>query len=432
MGEFNTNKSYKLNLLIKFLLLLNFLLSIYLIYKVNFFLNSRYLNHYYIYFFLNLLIYFFLIYLLKINVEKKKNYLTLFVSIVISLYLIEFVLRVLNIVEYRSKYEIYKTLEKQNSDIKVAIPPNVYMEKTQGDFIPLSGISNKITLMCNENNYWAQFNSDRYGFNNNDNNWDERIDNVLIGDSFGYGACVNQNENISFYLKEKFEMNTINLSYEGNGPLLEYASYIEYAKNIEYNNLIWLYFEGNDLNDLSKEIKNPILNKYLKKKNFNQNLINIDNYKNQQLNEFLNFEKKFLKIEKKKYKLFFGFIKLNSLRYLTKIHKLNFNKSKNNFCNLDTLENFFQIIKNVNFDLKMKNKKMLFVYLPDKNSFIENNNESICKNKIVKFLNNNKINYIDLIELKNMNNFDILKNFPVHLNKTAYQKVSEKIFKKLK
>ena len=106
MGELNTNKNYKLNLFIKLLLFLNFILSLYLIYKVNFFINTSYLHHYDIYFFLNLFIYFFFIYLLKINIEKK-NYLTLFISFVISLYLIEIVLRSLNIVEYR-KFEILK------------------------------------------------------------------------------------------------------------------------------------------------------------------------------------------------------------------------------------------------------------------------------------------------------------------------------------
>ena len=79
----------------------------------------------------------------------------------------------------------------------------------------------------------------------------------------------------------------------------------------------------------------------------------------------------------------------------------------------------------------MKNKKMLFVYLPGKESFIYKNNENKCKKEIVKFLNHNKIHYIDLIELKNINDFDILKNFPAHLNKNAYEKVSEQIFKKL-
>ena len=72
MGELNTNKNYKLNLFIKLLLFLNFILSLYLIYKVNFFINPVYLHHYQIYFVLNLLIYFFFIYLLKINIEKKK------------------------------------------------------------------------------------------------------------------------------------------------------------------------------------------------------------------------------------------------------------------------------------------------------------------------------------------------------------------------
>ena len=42
-------------------------------------------------------------------------------------------------------------------------------------------------------------------------------------------------------------------------------------KNIK--KLIWFYYEQNDLENLNKELKNPLLNKYFQNQNFTQNLI---------------------------------------------------------------------------------------------------------------------------------------------------------------
>ena len=39
------------------------------------------------------------------------------------------------------------------------------------NFFPLSGISNSKTVHCNENGYFTTYESDRFGFNNNDKKW---------------------------------------------------------------------------------------------------------------------------------------------------------------------------------------------------------------------------------------------------------------------
>ena len=51
--------------------------------------------------------------------------------------------------------------------------------------LPLSGISNSETIHCNENGYYSIYQSDRYGFNNPDEEWDKKeIEYLLVGDSF--------------------------------------------------------------------------------------------------------------------------------------------------------------------------------------------------------------------------------------------------------
>ena len=45
--------------------------------------------------------------------------------------------------------------------------------------------------MCNENGYYAIYKSDRYGFRNDDENWNKlNLEYVVVGDSYGIGECV--------------------------------------------------------------------------------------------------------------------------------------------------------------------------------------------------------------------------------------------------
>jgi len=84
--------------------------------------------------------------------------------------------------------EIYQDLKKINNKIAVAVAPENYLNLSKPIF-PLSGISNSETIYCDENGYYSIYQSDRYGFNNPDENWDKKeIEYLLVGDSFVHGA----------------------------------------------------------------------------------------------------------------------------------------------------------------------------------------------------------------------------------------------------
>ena len=51
--------------------------------------------------------------------------------------------------------------------------PHYYMSKKNLEIFPLSGYSNSETINCRENGYYSIFKSDRYGFNNPDDEWDK-------------------------------------------------------------------------------------------------------------------------------------------------------------------------------------------------------------------------------------------------------------------
>ena len=86
--------------------------------------------------------------------------------------------------------------KSENNDIVVTIQPDQhYLRK---DIYPLSGISNSQTIHCNENGYYTLFESDRYGFNNPDDQWDkDNIEFFIVGDSFAMGECVNRPYDLS-------------------------------------------------------------------------------------------------------------------------------------------------------------------------------------------------------------------------------------------
>ena len=52
----------------------------------------------------------------------------------------------------------------------------------------------------------------------------------------------------------------LNLGYAGNGPLIEYATLREYLEpNVK--NILWIYYEGNDIANLNRELNEKALYK---------------------------------------------------------------------------------------------------------------------------------------------------------------------------
>jgi hypothetical protein len=170
----------------------------------------------------------------------------------------------------RSSFQIYNELRKNNNNISIIVPPASHIGNL---FInPLSGISNVETIVCNENGYFSIVNSDRYGFNNPDIEWDKKLNKfLLVGDSFTFGACVNRPNDMGSILRNYTNKSVLNLGYAGNGPYIQYATLREYlGDNTEH--VLFFFFEENDLEDLEQEMKSEILQNYLKDFNFSQNL----------------------------------------------------------------------------------------------------------------------------------------------------------------
>ena len=129
--------------------------------------------------------------------------------------------------------------------------------------MPLSSVSNRLTLVCNESGSWVDFKTDSRGFNNPDDVWGlDSLEIAALGDSFTHGYCVPADRNFVAVIRQAHRA-TLNLGMSGDGPLLMLATLKEYAARFRPRIVLWCYYEGNDLTDLQIERKSALLNQYL-------------------------------------------------------------------------------------------------------------------------------------------------------------------------
>jgi hypothetical protein len=169
----------------------------------------------------------------------------------------------------RTKYEVVEDLRARGVD---AFPAVSAIPIGDATLFPLSGMSHKTTVQCNESGTYVLYESDQYGFNNPDESWTKRPDVVLIGDSFTHGFCVPAPQSLAGQLRGS-GLGVLNLGVFGSGPLKEFAVFKEYAGLRKPPIILWVYFEGNDLDELAEEETSPLLLRYYLDEGFSQNLV---------------------------------------------------------------------------------------------------------------------------------------------------------------
>ena len=293
----------------------------------------------------------------------------------------------INKIDYdkRSLVDFYLDYKKINENVVLSTTStglNTHIDSTftlnDGTKVfPLSGISNRETVLCNELGYYSKYKSDQYGFNNT-SSWKNEYSYLLIGDSTVEGHCVDEKDNIAGNLQNLLgkKNSVLNLGRGGNGTLKNYAVLKEYIDLIDTKNILYFHTTANDLQDLQVELRNPILKKYYNDKNYSQNLANLQDLIDKNLmfkldkivERFVN-EKKVIK-DKKYY--FIKFIKLNrTIRFKNKVLRQLKNKDERSSEFLN--EHIFGKLINIEFRNILKSMKNLaderninfyFVYWP--------------------------------------------------------------------
>jgi len=421
-----------MKLFFRFCIFISFLLILYTIYKSEIFWKGENRNVYLIYFAVLTALIIFLSITLKLNHNIQQYVIIFIVSITFGFYFLEGFLHfkikhqqkeIKNFFfDKRTKYEVYNDFRKLNQEVSISIPPKVNLQKNT---IHLGGISRSKTIYCNENGYYSIYQSDRYGFNNPDEEWDSNnIEYLLVGDSFTHGACVNRPDDIASVLRNVSKKNALNLGYGGNGPLLEYATLREYLSP-GVKKILWLYYE-NDIYNMLLERKSKILNRYLDDLSFSQNLKLRQYYINDLLVELTN-EGLNKKNKNGTYNEIIEIIKLSHLRGLV-MPKINI------FVDITFLE-FRNILQLAN-DLSIKNNSTLyFVYLPGHKDLADGK-ENYAKSQLVKITSELNIPFIDIENDVFKKEANPLKLFPFerhgHYTVEGYKKTALKIYEKTK
>ena len=161
-------------------------------------------------------------------------------------------------------------------------------------YFPLGGIGNVTTVLCKEAGPFLIYKSDRYGFNNPDEEWEKPAQIAALGDSFVHGSCVKPEEHFAAILRQSIP-GVLNLGMAGSGPLLKLANIREHLKYEKPKYVFWHFLEGGELynwlfpnkSEFEQELKDPILRNYLND-SFSQNLREVRAEINQKLISFSN------------------------------------------------------------------------------------------------------------------------------------------------
>jgi hypothetical protein len=435
-----------------FFLILSLTLLIYTFYRAEITFEGAKSFTYFKYYLISITGVIFWGFVLKLRGHIQVQIVTVSAILIVGLYLIELGLILLNLGQTHSlkpsssEYASQKGIDFDNRTKKEVINdfildgieavPSIYGASFVGnsyDIIPLAGISNKTTVLGNESGKYAIYKSDRFGFNNPDNQWDSRsIEWLLLGDSFTHGSAVQPGEDIAGQIRSITSKNVINLGIGGNGPLLEYASLVEYGNIMKPKNVLWIYFSNDLSTDLVLEKTNPLLMKYMND-GFSQKLVQRQNEIDNKLNEYI-------KNYKEKEKVDEATAIKNNFLYKTRWIRLNSIRNILSFEDHHNVDDplFSLILKKAKKEVEDWGGNFYFVYLP---SYFRYSQEVIShdafnkKLKVQELVKKNKIPFIDIHQEVFNDHPEPLSLFPFslpgHYNADGYNQVAKAILKNI-
>jgi hypothetical protein len=172
----------------------------------------------------------------------------------------------------RSKLAVIADLRRKGIDAYPNISPSALLRTrengnpkmvTGAEFLPLAGISNKVSVLCNEGGEYTVYENDEHGFHNPKGLWNTgRIDIVAVGDSYVQGFCVPSDKNFVALIRNRYPA-TLNLGSAGQGPLMMLATIKEYARLVKPRVVLWFHYEGSSLVFLRNERNSPFWMRYL-------------------------------------------------------------------------------------------------------------------------------------------------------------------------
>lgn len=113
-----------------------------------------------------------------------------------------------------------------------------------------------------ENGYFMRFRADSRGFNNPPETESiKQVDYAFLGDSFTFGASVNQGNNFVDRFRSH-NPNTLNFGVPASGPVIHYVVFRQFVEDLKPKVLVW-NFISNDFTDMEKELNTATLTAFL-------------------------------------------------------------------------------------------------------------------------------------------------------------------------
>ncbi len=390
----------------------------------------------------------------------RANIITIVISLIVSLYIVEFGLVLFdtksdndkkiiiasennNEFDIRTQIEVIEGFTSQGVDVVPSTVPSNYINPSNytnslsslsfKKNLPLSGVSNSMTIGANESGKRTIYHSDRYGFNNPDGEWDSlQVKWLLTGDSFTHGKTVQLGEGITEQIRSITDQSAINLGMAGNGPLIELAALKEYAESLSPKNVLWVYFEGNDLSeDLPFEKENSLLMQYLHN-NFSQNLKNRQEEIDVKITQYITQAKAKAKVKARARARARAKAKDVSFMRLQRIRSL-INIDGGRDVILDPL--FSTILIKAKERVEAWGGRLYFVYLPEfrRYKIITNHDQFKKKSEVINLVKAINIPVIDIHQEVFTKHPDPLALFPFrlygHYNADGYAEVAKAIVK---
>ena len=136
-----------------------------------------------------------------------------------------------------AKKIVLKRMEEEDLPLKIAAINSGFKplfhpklsEEIFGSNVPyplIAGLPYTNTFLCNEDYGLIKYKSDRFGFRNNDRDWDVKNPRLVIGDSAVHGECVNFDKTLPSLLSKKTNSTVLNLGISGNYP----SHYLTYGE----------------------------------------------------------------------------------------------------------------------------------------------------------------------------------------------------------
>lgn len=304
--------------------------------------------------------------------------------------------------DYRVPLEVVMDLEntglKAVPAIRLATTLRREYDTQINGALPLGGISNALTVFCNELGDYVFYQSDEHGFHNPKGLYQSPLDIAVVGDSFAQGACVTSSENAVALIRKTYPK-TLNLGVSGHSALATLATLKEYAQPLRPKVVLWFYYEGNDLQDLPREKKNGILLNYLKP-GYQQNLLTIQPQLDQTLNNIVAREYRYYakELEREKYSVY-KFLTLTHLRVKLGLYSARrFEDSNPPLSEADFIL-FQQILQEAQKTTSSWGGTLYFIYLPAWQRFSNITDENFYRERALQIVTDLNIPVIDIYPL---------------------------------